>query len=75
MKQSVRTAKIDKRTEVCYILNNAFYHIAFLNPLKQFLLPDRFFSDHKLFSVADITPSSGIIFRYDKLDLLSSILI
>ena len=33
MKESVSSAKIDKRAEICNILNNAFYCIAYIDAL------------------------------------------
>ncbi len=74
MKQSVRSSKIHKRAEVCYIFHNAFYNIAFVDPLEQRSLKLCLAFHQKLLPVADDPPSLRIELGNHKLNLLIRIL-
>lgn len=74
MKQSVCSAQIDKCTEIGYVLNNAFYDVAFFDLLEEFLLQFSLLSYDELLTIADVSSSLGIVLADHEFDLLSGIL-
>ena len=71
MKKSVYSAKVDKCTEICYVLNSSFYCISNLQFCKQFFLFFCSLCYKKLSSVTDHAVSSWVEFADHKLNLLS----
>ena len=73
VKKSVSSAKINKCTEICNILNNAFYLIANMDLLHKLFLFLSLLSNQKLLAITNNTTSSRIKLSDHKLDLLSCI--
>src|SRR5699024_331178 len=73
MKQTVRAAKINKRTEICNILHNACNNVAGMDSLHKLFLFLSLLSKKQLLAVTDDAASSGIELCDHKFDLLSCV--
>ena len=69
-----RQAQIYECTEIGYVLNNALYHIAYMDALEELFLLLSFFSNDQLLTVTDDAATARIELGNNKADLLTFIL-
>ena len=74
MKQTVCSAQIYECTEIGYVLNNALYHIAYMDALEELFLLLCLLSNDQLLAVTDDTTTARIELCNYEADLLAFIL-